>query len=208
MGYSNYAFPYSWDVRVGHKTRDASLEEINEEIDEGEVTRIMDEIGYDPHQVSPETQYLVAYITTNASITDQELRNYLLERLPEYMIPSYFVKMSQMPLTANGKIDYQALPQITSEHTHDESAYRAPETQIEEMLRNLWLEVLQLPDVGVDDNFIHAGGNSLAAIRLTARINEAFHLDLPLNKIFEFPTISEFGNFIEITIEKLLQDIS
>ncbi len=207
VGYSNYAFPYSWDVRVGHKNREEALEEVNEEIDEAEVKRMMDEIGYKPDQVSPETQYLVAYITTDSTVSDQELRNYLLERLPDYMIPSHFVKVSQMPLTSNGKIDYQALPNITVEHMDDELSYRAPENQIEQMLQDLWLEVLKLPDVGVDHNFIQVGGNSLAAIKLTTRINQAFELDLPLNKIFEYPTISEFGKYVEGTIEKLLQDI-
>jgi acyl carrier protein len=74
------------------------------------------------------------------------------------------------------------------------------------MLRDMWLEVLQLPDVGVDDNFIHIGGNSLTAIRLTSRINEAFQMDLPLNKIFEYPTISCYGKYVEETIDTLLQE--
>ena len=208
VGYSNYAFPYSWDVRVGHKTREDSLDEVNEEIDQGEVMRIMDEIGYNPNEVSPETKYLVAYLTTNSSVTDQELRRYLADKLPDYMIPTHFVKMSQMPLTSNGKVDYQALPPVSGEQTEQEIPFRSPENQIEQMLKDLWLEVLQLPDVGVDHDFIQVGGNSLAAIRLTTRINEAFQLDLPLNKIFEFPTIATFGNYIETTIEELLQDIS
>jgi amino acid adenylation domain-containing protein len=207
VGYSNYAFPYSWDVRVGHKNREDALEEVNEEIDEAEVMKMMDEIGYKPNEVSPETQYLVAYLTTDSTVSDQELRNYLSKRLPEYMIPSHFVKMSQMPLTTNGKIDYQALPNLTTEQLDEELSYRSPENQIEQMLQELWQEVLKLPDVGVDHNFIQVGGNSLAAIKLTTRINQAFQLDLPLNKIFEYPTISEFGKFIEHTIENLLQDI-
>ncbi|MGI9543728.1 MAG: phosphopantetheine-binding protein, partial [Cyclobacteriaceae bacterium] len=78
---------------------------------------------------------------------------------------------------------------------------------IEEMLAEIWSKVLQVPQIGINDNFLQLGGNSLAAIRLMARINEAFELELPLGKVFEFPTIAEFGKLIEETIEALLGEM-
>ena len=203
-GYSNYAFPYSWDVRVGHKTREESIDEINEKTDDQEVDRILNEIGYQQTENPPEMQQLVAYYVSASPVSHLELRQYLAHKLPDYMIPAHFWSIAKMPLTFNGKIDRKSLPGWSEGRPDTETIYRAPESKIEEMLFEIWSEVLQIPQVGVDDNFIHIGGNSLGAIRILARINEAFQLDLLLNKVFEYPTIAEFGEFVEKTIEHLL----
>ena len=203
-GYSNYAFPYSWDVRMGHKTRDASIREINEEIDEDKVLRIMQEIGYQSEQNDPETLQLVAYYTGSSPLPENVLRQYLSHKLPENMVPSQFQWLEALPMTPNGKVDYNALPGLSRERPLERTAYKAPESQVEQMLAQIWSEVLQIPEVGVDHNFIHIGGNSLTAIRLISRINHRFHLDLPLSTIFESPTIARFGELIDRTIAKLL----
>jgi acyl carrier protein len=205
-GYSNYAFPYSWDVRMGHKTRDASIEEINEEIDENTVFGIMQDIGYPLEQQDPEDQQMVAYYTGRAPVAEQELREYLSQKLPEIMVPSQFYWLEAMPLTVNGKIDYYSLPKPGHDRTGLQAVYKAPESQIEQLLCQIWTAVMQIPEVGINDNFIHLGGNSLIAIRLISRINRTFHLNLPLNTIFESPTIAKFGALIERTIARLLQD--
>jgi acyl carrier protein len=207
-GYSNYAFPYSWDVRMGHKTRDASLDEINEFIEEEEVQRIMDEIGYDPDTGhSADEKHLVAYYTSEASLSQADLRKHLAAYLPDYMIPAHFVQLDQLPLTANGKIDRKALPGWEEARPELAVEYAAPETEIEEMLAEMWEEVLQIDQIGIRDNFIQLGGTSLAAIRLMARINEAFELDLPLNQMFEHPTVEALAAHIEATIETLLAEL-
>jgi acyl carrier protein len=204
-GYSNYAFPYSWDVRIGHKTRNEAVDEVNEEIDEKDVFRIMDEIGYSTFESLGATRQLVAYYTGPEMVDEQEIRQLLAQHLPAYMIPNRITWLEEMPVTTNGKVDYRALSGLQDTPGKTSLNYRPPTTQIEQMLVDMWEEVLQLPRIGVLDNFIHLGGNSLTAIRLISRINERFHLEFPLNKIFEFPTISDFGALIDETISRLLE---
>ncbi|MEM7103980.1 MAG: amino acid adenylation domain-containing protein [Bacteroidota bacterium] len=207
-GYNNYAFPYSWDVRIGHKSRDAALEEINEEVDEVEVKRIMEEIGYTLTPRSKDNnQSLVAYYIGEQSIPSKEIRTFLANHLPDYMVPSHFIRLSEMPLSPNGKIDRSKLPEPGGNRSESSVEYVAPENEIEEMLEGIWSEVLQLQKIGIHDNFLDLGGHSLAAIRLIARINEAFELELQLNKVFEFPTIRQLAAHIEETIMELLGEL-
>jgi amino acid adenylation domain-containing protein len=203
-GYSNYAFPYSWDVRLGHKTRDASLEEINEVIEEQEVHRMLDEIGFTLENTSPERQQLVAYYVGDAGLSEAELKEHLAKALPDYMVPSQIHAIKEIPLSPGGKIDRKSLPQWDQQVSKSRVTTRIPETQVEKMLHEIWSEVLQTPQLGIDDNFLNVGGNSLQAIRVMARVNENFGLDLTLTSIFEYPTISSFGNFVEKTIDQLL----
>ncbi|MGI9545497.1 MAG: amino acid adenylation domain-containing protein, partial [Cyclobacteriaceae bacterium] len=134
--YSNYAFPYSWDVRVGHKNRDASLEEVNEEIDEKEVQRIMDEIGY--QQLEGNTQQLVACYVGDSVVSQTELQQHLSEHLPAYMIPTQFQKIDEIPLTSNGKVDRRSLPEWDASRPDLNKTFEAPGSQIEEMLTEIW----------------------------------------------------------------------
>ncbi len=205
-GYSNYSFPYSWDVRMGHKTRTETLEEINEVIDEKEVKRIADEIGY---QVSGESELkqknLVCYYTGEKT-SSAELLKHLKQALPEYMVPSYFKYVEKLPLTKNGKVDKAQLKMLSTSQLDTETPFVAPNGDIEELIGGIWKEVLRLKQVSVHDNFIALGGHSLAAIRVTARINEEIEMKFPLSKIFEFPTIIEYANYIEETLTKLLDE--
>ncbi len=111
-GYHNYALPYSWDVRMGHKTRDAALDELNDHLDVVRVHQMLDEIGYAEEMVQPGAagQRLVAYYVSDSVIDETALREHLARYLPEAMLPSYFVAMQQLPLTGNGKVDREALP--------------------------------------------------------------------------------------------------
>src|SRR5680860_151391 len=206
-GYSNYAFPYSWDVRLGHKTRDESLVEINETIDETEVKRIMKEIGYERSEADQQpSEKLVAYFTGNPDASVKDLQQYLADKLPTYMVPALFKHMDEMPLTKNGKVDKNALQNLSSAQLSMDTPYAAPRNEIEELLERIWKEVLQLKKIGVYDDFIALGGHSLAAIRVTARVNEEIEVDFPLSKIFERPTIAEYATFIEETLTELLEN--
>ena len=206
QGYSNYAFPYSWDVRLGHKTRQGALDEINEEINTEEVHRMMREIGYTDTDRHPEDEkHLVAFYTTSSGVSQSEIRSHLAGRLPEYMIPSYFRYLESLPLTANGKIDRKALPGLHVEQPVMDVPYVAPETEVEAVLADIWTEVLQVNRIGIDDNFLHLGGNSLSAIRIVARIEDSLKLQLPVNRIFEKPTISILAADIEATIVAMLE---
>lgn len=207
-GYSNYAFPYSWDVRVGHKTRDASLEEINEAIDEQEVRRILDEIGYTrAQQERPDSEQLIAYYTADTEASVQALRAHLLIRFPEYMVPVQFIRLKEIPLTLNGKVDIDALPMPDISRGDMAVDYLAPRTDIELIIAEIWEDLLEIDRVGVLDNFIEAGGDSLAGIRVMARINEAFELELPINLIFEKTNVAAIAQHIEETITRLLAEL-
>lgn len=206
-GYSNYSFPYSWDVRLGHKTRAETLEEINEYIDENEVKRIMGEIGY------VETNYnikirpqLVGYYTAKTKIPHQELTQHLSKRLPGYMLPNTFKYLETLPLTSNGKVDKKALRSLNIVQLQMDTPYAEPNNEIEILLEQIWREVLLLDKIGIHDNFIALGGHSLAAIRVTARINEEVEINFPLNKIFELPTIAEYAKYIEETLLTLMEE--
>ncbi len=127
-----------------------------------------------------------------------ELRGFLLEKLPDYMIPSVFVSLETWPLTTNGKLDRKALNahEVALPESSDE-AYAAPGTPAEEMLVGVWAEVLGLGRVGIHDNFFDAGGHSLLATQLMSRVRAAFGVDVPLRLLFESPTVAELARHVE-----------
>ena len=137
---------------------------------------------------------LVAYVVSDESIDSNELRAYLKERLPEYMVPSAFVTLAEMPLTPNGKVDRRALPK-PERSGGDE--YVEARTPVEEVLVGIWEQLLKLERVGVHENFFELGGHSLLATQVNSRIRVTFHVDLPLHAIFEFPTIAELATRID-----------
>ncbi|WP_230966638.1 non-ribosomal peptide synthetase [Nostoc commune] len=136
-------------------------------------------------------------------ITD-ELREFLAKLLPDYMLPSVFVILEELPLLPNGKVNRQALP--APEDIRDASQIILPRYPTEAIIANVWADVLRLEKVGVYDNFFELGGNSLSAIRATARLREAFQLDLPLGSLFEKPTIAGLAERIEI-LQKSVQQM-
>lgn len=208
QGYSNYAFPYSWDVRIGHKTRDASLDEINEEIDEQEVIRILDEIGYTEAQKENEqSEQLVAYYVADSTIDEKDLRNYLLAHFPNYMVPVQFIPMDVLPLTTNGKVDREALPEPDAFRPVLETAFVEAQNEFEEIIQAVWSEVMKIDKIGIHDNFIEIGGDSLSGIRVMSRLSETFDLDLPVNLIFQNPTIARLAIHIEETIKGILEEM-
>lgn len=207
-GYNNYAFPYSWDVRIGHKERDAALEEINEEVDEAAVLRMMQEIGYSHGEGRPDSQYLVAYFTSDGTVSSEALRTFLAGQLPAHAIPSHFIPTEEMPLTKSGKIDREALIGLTEIRAASSlESFVAPAGEIQEMLAEIWSEVLKIDRLGVHEKFIDLGGHSLTAIRLSARMSETFELDIPLQVVFSHPTIAKQAEYIEQAIEKLLSEL-
>ena len=122
------------------------------------------------------------------------------------MVPRFFKYVEELPLTRNGKVDKEALKQLNLSQLDLDTPYIAPIGEMEELLASIWKEVLQLERVGSKDYFIALGGHSLAAIRVSARVKEEFELDVPLNKIFELPTIAEYAAHVEKTIIALLEE--
>ncbi len=134
---------------------------------------------------------LVAYfVPSGEELPDSSmLRRDLSIRLPDYMVPSAFVSLPVLPLTPNGKLDRRALP--TPERQTE--SYRAPRTPEEEMLCGIFADVLSLNHVGVDDNFFALGGHSLTATRLVSQIRAALEIDVPLNLLFEAPSVAQLA---------------
>jgi amino acid adenylation domain-containing protein len=142
---------------------------------------------------------LAAYVVSSNGFdpSGKELRSYLHERLPEYMVPATVTVLTEMPLTPNGKIDRRALPEpvVWTEHVGlDDGAPRSP---IEEMLVQIWKEVLEVEDVRINDNFFDMGGHSLLATLLTTRLRQLFEVEFPLQSIFAAPTVAEMAAVIE-----------
>ncbi len=137
-------------------------------------------------------KYLSAYIVTadtGEKIAVAELRNFLAEELPDYMVPTFFVFLDQMPLTPNGKIDRKALPKSV-EQEKDEN-YTAPRDEVEEKLAALWAEVLGIePEkIGIDTDFFQLGGHSLKAVILASKIQREFNVGILLGDILKAPFI-------------------
>ncbi len=141
---------------------------------------------------------LVAYVVMDAPVNSHELREYLKQRVPEYMVPSAFVTMAEMPLTPNGKVDRKALP--AAEYSGGEAGYVAPRTPVEEVLSGIWKQVLRVERVGVHESFFELGGHSLLATQVISRIREAFRVELPLRVIFESPTVVEQAVRVETAL--------
>jgi amino acid adenylation domain-containing protein len=153
---------------------------------------------------NPTEKRLIGYVVCHekAATVVAELRNYLREKLPEYMIPSTFMVLDQMPLTANGKINRNALPVPDQSRPELEETYVAPRNDTEEKVASIWSEVLGIEKIGVHDNFFSLGGHSLLATQVISRVREALQLETPLRTLFESPTVSLFVEAINRTPQK------
>jgi amino acid adenylation domain-containing protein len=134
---------------------------------------------------------LVAYVVADGEVpTAAALRAHLAERVPAAMVPSAFVFLESLPLTANGKLDRRALPAPDASDGQDEEEPIAPRTPVEEAVAGIWSEVLGVPQIGVHDDFFSLGGHSLLATRVVARLRSVFGIELPLRTLFEAPTVA------------------
>jgi amino acid adenylation domain-containing protein len=147
----------------------------------------------------PGDNRLVAYVVhrDNKVVTAGELREHLKGQLPEYMVPSRFVMLAQMPLTPSGKLDRRALPAPDHSRPELEDHFVAPRTPIEEVLSGIWSEVLRVEEVGVNDSFFELGGHSLLATQVISRARESFGVDLALRVLFEHPTVRRMARVVQ-----------
>ncbi len=143
---------------------------------------------------------LIAYFVPKAesSPTKADLRRYLQDKLPAYMIPSAFVQLDAMPLTPHGKIDLSALPRPTRQDAQTERDFTAPRNPIELVLASIWEQVLNLEKVGIYDNFFALGGHSLLATQIVSRIRDTFKVELPLPVLFKTCTVASLAKRIEL----------
>lgn len=146
----------------------------------------------------PGEQRLVAYVVLSdtQNISLQDLRLFLKNRLPEFMVPSHFVTLRELPLTSNGKLDRKALPKPERSARAAESASLAPRDMVEQQLVQIWEDLLGISPIGIRDNFFDLGGHSLLAIGLTGHIKKVLHQEIPLSFLFEHPTIEQFAEIL------------
>ena len=142
---------------------------------------------------------LVAYIIPfdEQEIAVSDLRKFLKEKLPDYMIPSLFVKMDKFPLTPNAKIDRKALPQPDTSEIESESRYIAPRDELELKLAEIWHKALGVKNIGINDNFFELGGHSLLAAQVFAQIEKKLGKNLSLATLFEGPTIGQIAEILK-----------
>ncbi|HEY0735729.1 MAG TPA: amino acid adenylation domain-containing protein, partial [Herpetosiphonaceae bacterium] len=174
---------------------------------------------------SPGDPRLVVYVVgeqTNNGTTDQKgidisaspaewggeslsatWRSFLAQRLPAYMLPSAFVLLDALPLTAHGKVDRKALPAPDADGLVRDSLYVAPRTPIEEVLVGVWADVLHLERIGVNDNFFELGGHSLLVTQVISRLRATFQVELPLRSLFDAPTAAGLARQIEVARQSM-----
>ena len=142
---------------------------------------------------------LVAYVVghTGVALTTSELRSFLAAKLPNYMLPAAFVVLGKLPLTASGKVDRAALPAPENVRPTVGQTYASPRNSLEDRLASIWAELLKLDHVGIHDDFFELGGDSLLATQFISRVFQRLKIELPVRRLFENPTIAEFGMLIE-----------
>jgi fengycin family lipopeptide synthetase D len=140
-------------------------------------------------------KYLAAYFIAHTELSVARLRAYLGQDLPDYMIPSYFIQVDRIPLTANGKVDRRALPK-PGQNINTGETYLAPTNDVELQLESIWKNILHVEQIGINDNFFDLGGNSLLLIKMHAGIEEQYPGKLKITDIFANATIAKLAEFI------------
>jgi amino acid adenylation domain-containing protein len=164
---------------------------------------------------APEQKRLVAYVVPDgAAPSPSELRAFVLKMLPEYMVPSTFVVLDELPLAPSGKVDRRALPMPEDPRAQLEAEFVAPRGTLEERVAGIWSEVLGVEWVGAHDNFFELGGHSLLAVRVMTRLNQHFGVELPLRALFDAPTVAGLALAVtqmkaeaEVDIDQMLAEV-
>jgi amino acid adenylation domain-containing protein len=150
-------------------------------------------------QIKPDQmkKWLQPSQVTTTELWRNQLNTFLQKKLPWYMLPAHYVGLTELPLSANGKINYQALPVPEPDDIQSQTTYIAPKTPIEEQITEIWCDVLNCQKPSVDQDFFELGGDSLLATQVLARLRHNFSIELTLRTLFANPTITELGNMIE-----------
>ncbi|MDF5714253.1 MAG: amino acid adenylation domain-containing protein, partial [Rhizonema sp. NSF051] len=140
---------------------------------------------------------LVAYVSPlfEQTLTVTELRSFLQEKLPQYMVPSAFIVLQALPLLPNGKLDRHFLPAPETLRPEMEVAYVMPQTELEQKIATVWQNALNIENIGIHDNFFELGGHSLLIVKVHTQLHEIFKTDLSLLDLFRYPTISSLAEF-------------
>jgi acyl carrier protein len=189
---------------MGHKTREAALEELNDDIDPRRVGRILQDIDYQvAERVNHTGASLEAFFVSDKPQDVSRLRSELGEHLPPAMIPVRMVQVESLPLAPSGKIDEAALLVLPQSQPED-PAFRPPEGPVQSYLADLWQRELKLERVGLDDHFFELGGSSLIAMQVMIQLCREFTIELPLETLFQQPVLGDLAFTVE---EKILSDV-
>ena len=159
----------------------------------------IDDVVVTAREDTPGDKRLAAYIVYSAgsTITINDLRDFIREKLPEYMVPAVFTVLDALPRTPNGKVDRKALPAPEAARPTDESNYAAPGNDSERKITAIWQNILKVETVGTRDNFFDLGGHSLHMIRLHGELKKAFERQIPMVDLFRFPTVGSLARYYE-----------
>jgi acyl-CoA synthetase (AMP-forming)/AMP-acid ligase II/acyl carrier protein len=164
------------------------------------------------HGENAKEKFLAAYFipVVGQTVSTSELRKFLADQLPDYMIPSVFMPMESFPLSPNGKVNRKVLPVPTQHRPELNQNYIPPQNPTQELLAEIWSEVLGIQRIGIDDNFFHLGGHSLKAIQLIGQIQKTYELDITIRHLFNYPTIGELTTVLgELAgSEEIINEIS
>lgn len=193
-GYHNYAEPYSWDVRLGHKTREEALDELDDAIDPAEVRPMLDEIGFEPRR----PEILTAWYQTDDGrpIDPRLLGAHLRDIVSSRAVPTAFVHVADLPIADSTKLDVSALPAPSSLHVGS-ATYVAPTTPTEAIAAEIWASVLRVERVGLEDDFFDLGGASLPALEVVAATERRFDVELPDALVFEHRRLEDFARAVD-----------
>ena len=144
---------------------------------------------------------LVAHFTSSEAkdLKADELRKFLRQTLPDYMVPSQFILLQEMPLTTSGKVDRKRLPEMEKLRPLLETRLVPPRDEVEGAVASIWKRVLHIPELGIDDNFFDLGGHSLLMVQAHREVQEHFEVTIPLIKLLEHPTVRAFAGYVRGT---------
>ncbi len=197
QGYHNYAIPYAWDVRLGHKTRDEAIEELDDQLDLREVGDMLGAVGYRPRPRRILTAWLEPADADTPVPTPAELRAFLNATLPTHAIPSAFVEIDELPLTTNGKLDERALPGPKRVHRPGPTLQVSETTEIERSIIEVWERIIQVEPIGPDDDFFALGGDSLAALEMIVALDRSLGRSIGEDLAFAHTTARSLAAAIE-----------
>ncbi len=199
QAHHNYALPYSWDVRLGHKTRAEAMFELDDPMDESEMAAITDmlaAVGYEPRQ--PEVLTLWVQPADDAELDLDAIRQELSTLLPAHAHPQAIEVIDNVPLTVNGKVDAAALPAPAARRTLPAAASgRLPETTTEQQIASVWANVLSLASVAATDDFFSLGGTSLHALEMIVRVSDRCGVKVNESLAFTHRTVAELAVAVE-----------
>lgn len=195
-GFHSYALPYSWDVRLGHKERDAAIAELDDDLDADSIRRMLDEVGYRERPSDTAGTHLVAYYTAEEDVAPEDLRRVALEHLPRGAVPVAFMRMDAMPLTEHGKVDRARLPVPASVRPAVTTPYVGPTNRVERELVAIWGEILGVDSIGVHDDFFELGGESIRCIQVVASARDQ-GMEFAPRDLFRWPTVAQLSVVVQ-----------